>query len=103
MRSESKVVESACITQLRVATNCPMGGDSGYGGKTVFEISDLGSTDLSVSIDDEFGNYHEFEFVKIARIRLGGDCEAENFCKLLRWAADALESMLDKNKNASKS
>lgn len=103
MRSQSKIVQSACITKLRVATNCPMGGDSGHGGSTVFEISDLGSTDLSVSLEDEYGNYHEFDFVKIARIRLGGDCEAQNFCKLLKWAADVLGSMLDKNENASKS
>jgi hypothetical protein len=97
MKSKSKDVQSACITECRIATNCPQGGDSGHGGRTVFELTNLGGTDLSVSLDDDNGNYREFNDVTTVRIRLGGDCEAENLCRLLRWAANELENMMDEN------
>lgn len=99
MRSKSKEVTSACITECRIATNCPQGGDSGHGGQTVFELTDLAGTDLSVSIGDGKGNYREFLGVITVRIRLGGDCEADNLCRLLRWAANELENMLDENRD----
>lgn len=97
MKTKTKDVCSACITECSISTNCPKGGDSGNGGRTIFELKDTGGTDLSVGFDDGDGDLIEFRNVKAVRIILGGDCEAENLCRLLRWAANELENMIEEN------
>lgn len=97
MKSESFTVQSACVLECRVATNCPKGGDSGHGGRTVIEFTDGGCADLGLSFDDDRMQYGEVESVNCVRIRLGGDAEAYAMARLLRFAANKLEEMLEAN------
>ena len=94
---KSKEVSTACITECLVFTNCPKGGDGGHGGVTVVEFRDHGSTDMEVSLDEKEGDHMEMGPVSSLRITLRGDWEAENMCRLLRFAANELENMLEKN------
>jgi hypothetical protein len=81
---------SANILKVRVKTNCPMGGDSGHGGRTEFELFDLGSTDIEVSPITNESNGG-------VRIILGGDTEAFTFAKCLAFAAHELTKLQDSN------
>jgi hypothetical protein len=38
-----------CNFELAVGTNCPNGGDTGHGGRTVLRMSDQGGTDMRVN------------------------------------------------------
>lgn len=70
---------SANILQVSVGTTGPKGGDSGHGGRTVFALHDLGSTDMTV-IPDETGVTIEF----------GGDTELHTFIEALEFAVQVL-------------
>jgi hypothetical protein len=76
------------IMTVRVGTNCPRGGDSGHGGRTIIEFEDLSSTDMSVTLNGEeqslMGN-------KI-RLVFGGDCECDGLIECLEFAAKALKA-----------
>ena len=83
----SFTVTSANITTVEVGTNCPQGGDSGHGGRTLFRIQDEAATDLRVRCDDG----PETDANSIAII-LGGDCECEAFIELLERGLAALKA-----------
>jgi hypothetical protein len=67
---------------VQAGTNCPQGGDSGHGGRTVFRIFDDGATDLRVRVNEE-----QEQQVRSIEIILGGDCEADCFAEALEFAA----------------
>jgi hypothetical protein len=97
VKTKTKEIQTLCITECRVSTNCPHGGDAGHGGLTYFELKDGGSTCMRVSLVDHRGRHSEEIEVDSVRICLGGDQEAFNLCRLLRWAASELENMLEEN------
>src|SRR5260370_37087913 len=57
---------SANILRVTVETSCPRGGDSGHGGRTLVELEDLASTDITVTPLTNNGNGG-------VRLELGGD------------------------------
>lgn len=83
---------SANILMATIGTNCPRGGDSGHGGRTVFILHDLGGTDLRCSIDDN----GQPERVTKIEIVLGGDCECDTFADALEFAARTLRASIGK-------
>ncbi len=74
---------------VQAGTNCPQGGDSGHGGRTVLRIINEAHTDLRVRING--GAMEEVEQVEIL---LGGDCEAFTFAEGLEFAAGVLRLQL---------
>ena len=48
---------SANTLRVTVGTNCPQGGDSGHGGRTILIFEDLGGTDLRCPVDSEAASY----------------------------------------------
>lgn len=74
---------------VHAGTNCPQGGDSGHGGRTVFRIFNDGATDLRARIDD--GNEQDVNSVEVV---LGGDAEAACFADALEFAARTIRGQL---------
>lgn len=92
-----KTFDSACSTRCEVSTNCPMGGDSGHGGRTSFRIDDEGSTDMGVTV--RMGEEEEhFDFITGIELHFGGDAEAENLVAILDWASKRLSEIMKENK-----
>jgi hypothetical protein len=77
---------SANLLRVTVGTNCPQGGDSGHGGRTVLIFEDLGGTDLRCSVDSEAASY-----TKRIEVVLGGDSECATFIQALEFAANTLK------------
>ncbi len=82
---------SANILRVTVETSCPRGGDSGHGGRTLVELEDLASTDITVTPLTNNGNGG-------VRLELGGDTECETLIECLRFAADELERQSKANR-----
>ena len=70
--------ESLNIITVHAGTNCPAGGDSGHGGRTIFGITNDASTDLRVGINEALPTE-----VNSVEIVLGGDTECETFIQAL--------------------
>jgi hypothetical protein len=79
--------ESLNIITVHTGTNCPAGGDSGHGGRTVFGITNHASTDLRVGVNGE--TTIEVSAVEIV---LGGDTECETFIQALEYALNVLRA-----------
>jgi len=77
--------ESCNCLQIQVGTNCPMGGDSGHGGRTVLRLTDEAGTDLRCGI-----NGGRAEPVDSIEIVLGGDSEHDTFIEVLAFALSVL-------------
>ncbi len=77
--------ENANILTVTAGTNCPAGGDSGHGGRTLLRIVNDASTDISVRIDGG-----ELQQVDSVEIILGGDTECETFTQALEYAVSVL-------------
>lgn len=82
---------SACILEAEVGTNCPQGGDTGHGGRTVIRFIDKGSTDIT----DRSG------FEGEAVIQAGGDAEASLLADALEWAGQELRVLIERNRAES--
>ena len=85
----SHEITRACILKVEVGTNCPQGGDSGHGGRTVLRLIDQAATDMEVSVDGS-----PLKSAGTIEIVLGGDCEAECFIEALEFAARTLRGQL---------
>jgi|688.fasta_scaffold564041_2 hypothetical protein len=85
------------ITVLEVGTNCPQGGDSGHGGRTIFRISDEASTDLRVRINDGIETH-----AQSVEIVLGGDSECASFIELLENGLAFLKNQYATNAKANR-
>ena len=70
-----------------VGTNCPRGGDSGSGGRTVIRLRDAGGTDLRVGIEGATP-----ESVTSVEIVVGGDAECRTLIRALQFALRTLRS-----------
>lgn len=84
--------ESLNIITVHVGTNCPAGGDSGHGGRTVFGITNDASTDLRVGINGKPPTE-----VNSVEIMLGGDTECETFIQALEHALRVLKAQVTAN------
>jgi len=75
------------ILEVEVGTNCPQGGDSGHGGKTILRIRDLGGSAMEASLNGE-------PLREVARIDLvmGGDSECETLLEALEFAAKVIRN-----------
>jgi hypothetical protein len=87
--------ESLNCISTHVGTNCPAGGDSGHGGRTILGIKNDASTDLRVGINGQAPT--EAESVEIV---LGGDAECETFIQLLEYAVQVLKAQVAANRLA---
>lgn len=84
---KTKTIEDACVLKVGVGTNCPMGGDAGHGGRTVFRLTDKGGTAMSVSVN---GLPHEY--VEQFELVLSGDAEYVSFVNALYFALHHLKN-----------
>src|SRR5438045_1578550 len=82
---------------IQAGTNCPQGGDSGHGGRTVLRIIDDGATALSVSV-----NGKEVEDADEVEIILEGDTEAATFIEGLEFAVRVLRGQFGSDFSAAK-
>ncbi len=78
-------ITSANILCVEVGTNCPRGGDSGHGGRTVLRLFDYAGTAMAASINDSA----QLEAKKI-EIVCGGDCEHQTLIEALEFALRVL-------------
>lgn len=85
VKTASNSFESLNSISVEVGTNCPAGGDSGYGGRTIFAIHNDYSTDLKVSV-----NGAPAVNVDSISIELGGDTECDTFIDALEFALETL-------------
>lgn len=92
MRIETKKIEitDACILETEVGTNCPQGGDAGHGGRTVFRLSDLGGTSMSLYYRGPRSEKYEVGQVSEITLVFAGDAEHNNFIKALKFALENL-------------
>lgn len=84
--------ESLNVITVHAGTNCPAGGDSGHGGRTVFGITNDASTDLRVGVNGEMPAE-----VNSVEIVLGGDTECETFIQALEHALSVLKAQVTAN------
>jgi hypothetical protein len=88
-----KEFKHACIMRFAAGTTGYCGGDSGHGGRTVIEIEDLGSTDISfIPIFDRFNHQ-----TGIA-IQLGGDSELQGIIEGLEFMLRRLKELEKQSK-----
>lgn len=81
IKIRTKTIEDACVLTVGVGTNCPMGGDSGHGGRTVFRLTNEGGTAMSLSVNGlPHEHIEQFELV------LGGDAEYVTLMEALEFA-----------------
>lgn len=78
-----------------VGTNCPCGGDSGHGGRTLLRFTDRASTDMSVRVNG--GARLQAESVEIV---FGGDSECETFIDALEFALNKLKIFVAANRQS---
>ena len=81
---------NANLLSVEVGTNCPQGGDSGHGGRTILRLRDDGGTAWSARVDES-----TFESPREIEIVLGGDCEAYTFLQALEFAVKSLRKRID--------
>jgi hypothetical protein len=81
-----KEITGANIIEVCAGTNSPMGGDTGHGGRTVFPISDLASTDMRMAI-----NGSPAQPIESFMLVFGGDSEFNTFVEALRFALSIFE------------
>lgn len=90
VRILSKSMTDANLLTISAGTNCPQGGDSGHGGRTVLRLSDNGGTCMSASVDGRLA-----EEVQNVEIVLYGDAESRTFIAGLEFAATTLRAQLE--------
>jgi len=83
----STTFENLNILKVDVGTNCPCGGDTGHGGRTLLRFTDEGSTDMRIRIDG--GAQVEAQSVELV---FGGDAECQTLIQSLEFALDALKT-----------
>lgn len=90
-----KEIVSCNTIKVSVGTTGKKGGDSGWGGRTILSIEDLGSSDLRCNVhgyekDNSYPTMCEYEEADHIEIILGGDCELETFYTALKFAVEEL-------------
>lgn len=80
------------ILRVDVGTNCPSGGDTGHGGRTLLRLTNLASTDMRVALDG--GAYQDVDSVSLA---FGGDAECSTLIECLEFALASLKQSTASN------
>jgi hypothetical protein len=88
-----KTFSSLNSLSVMVGTNCPAGGDTGHGGRTILRIKNESSTDLRICVDN--GPLQDVESIEIV---LGGDSECDTFLSALEFAVKTLKTQIAANK-----
>lgn len=81
----SKTINHLNILEVDVGTNCPCGGDTGHGGRTLLRFTNQASTDMRVRING--GEQIEAQSIELV---FGGDAECETLIEALEFALDTL-------------
>ena len=92
-----EVFDSANVLQVEAGTNCPQGGDTGHGGRTLFRLTDQGGTDIRVKVDGR-----QIDIKNSIEIVLGGDCEHTTFIEALEFALKTYKEQFATNSQSSK-
>jgi hypothetical protein len=90
----SKFFDSANILQVEAGTNCPQGGDTGHGGRTLLRLSDQGGTNIRIKVDGQ-----EVKINDSIEIVLGGDTEHYTFVQSLEFALKVYKEQYHRNKS----
>ena len=83
-------IATANIMAVEVGTNCPQGGDSGHGGRTVMRFLDYSNTTMAASI-----NGSALVPAQKIEIVLGGDCEHRAMVEALDFALRVLRGQTE--------
>src|SRR5260370_35854175 len=83
--------------RVTAGTNCPRGGGSGHGGRTVLILEDQSSTDLRCSAD-----FASHSYTNAIEVILGGDSECDMFIQALEFAANTLRLLQEANDTHSR-
>jgi hypothetical protein len=89
----SKYIASHNVLSVAVGTNCPQGGATRHGGRTLFRLKNEGSTDIRIRVDGK-----DLSGARSIEIILGGDAEAETFTEALEFAAKILREQLGRGR-----
>jgi hypothetical protein len=87
-----KVISGANILRIQAGTNCPQGGDSGHGGRTIMRLGDEAGTAMWASL-----NGGQLMGISSIEIILGGDSECETFIEALEFGLKTLKAQLIAN------
>lgn len=88
----TKEIESANIITVTAGTNCPMGGDTGHGGRTILAIKNEASSDMRIELDGiDYGN------IESVKLIFGGDCECRTVIEALEFSLETLKMQLKTN------
>ncbi|GEM_PF-1050293 len=90
-KTKSTEIEDACILGVEVGTNCPQGGDWGYGGRTYLALGNDGGVGWMVKVKDVEGEEHCFDQPIEVEVLLGGDAEYRCLIKALEFALNVLK------------
>jgi hypothetical protein len=86
VETRQREFNSANILRVTVGTNCPQGGDTGHGGRTILVLEDGGGTDIRVNAGE-----------RSVELVFGGDTECETLIDTLEFAAKTLKDMRSRN------
>lgn len=89
IRTKTKEICFCNLLEVMVGTNCPQGGDSGHGGRTLFKLANTGGTGWHALVDDIA--ISSFSSISIV---MEGDSEAVTLIDALEWAAATLKDQL---------
>src|SRR5215510_5350279 len=92
--TKTRDINSPSSLHVTVGTNCPQGGGSAHGGRTVFRLENRSRTDWHVSVNAE----RVAVYPDSIEVHLGGDSEAQSFAQALRWAASVLDCQVVLNR-----
>lgn len=93
--SRTRQFISCNILEAFVSSNCPQGGDSGHGGRTVFRLKDISSTDMSCEVKHHDGKVTNVDGVESVSITLRGDSEHSTLIEALEFAAKKLRMLAE--------
>ena len=87
IRVHEKEISGCNVLHVQVGTNCPQGGDTGHGGRTIFGLTDLASTDMRLAV-----NGGSWQQVRSFSVVLGGDSEHDTLVEALEYALTILKA-----------
>jgi hypothetical protein len=98
---KSKTFTNANILKATVGTNCPQGGDSGHGGKTVLSLENIASTDMRVYYKDRHGKEVDILEVDSVSLIFSGDAECDTLIQSLEFAVKILKAQRSINEEGA--
>jgi hypothetical protein len=96
IKLHTKTFEDFATLTVSIGTNCPQGGDSGHGGRTVLRLL-CDSGDMNVRTDAS----PELQHVESIEIVFGGDAECRVFAEALEFALTTLHKVWQKQETTN--